>query len=340
MALAPRPVLLLLLPVILLLDTALCMPEPAIPAVEAADVGPPYETNALNERPIIGILSQEVPRSLRKAFGNYSSYVAASYVKYWESAGARVVPIRINQPREYYSQLFNHLNGLVFPGGSAKLDNRSGYGRAARVLWDLAANNQHDFFPIWGTCLGFELLTYLELSERRLANCSSQNQALPLEFTPEGCSSRMFANAGEPLLRVFAQQNVTINFHKYCVSPETYNTTSLSRDYLLIATNRDWEGQQFVSAFEHRSRPVYGVQFHPEKNIFEWGEKSSISAIPHWPEAIQASQYLANFFISEVRKSRHRFPSWADEHKHLIYNLKPEYTGLTGSVFVQCYFLK
>ncbi|XP_037080797.1 LOW QUALITY PROTEIN: gamma-glutamyl hydrolase-like [Pollicipes pollicipes] len=294
------------------------------------------ETSMLNDRPIIGILSQEVPRSLRRAFGNYTSYIAASYVKYWEAAGARVVPIRINQPRSYYRQLFSGLNGLVFPGGSAKLDV-SGYGRAARILWDMAAQEPKDFFPIWGTCLGFELLTFLELNERRLDRCKSQNQALPLEFTADGFTSRMFSGTSKALLKAFMEQNVTINFHKYCVSPETYRNTSLSRNYRLIATNRDWDGQVFVSAFEHRIRPVYGVQFHPEKNIFEWGEKTSISAIPHWPEAIQASQYLADFFISEVRKNRHRFPSAAEEHKHLIYNYKTEYTGLIGSVFVQCY---
>ena len=46
---------------------------------------------------------------------------------------------RINQPDDYYQELFNNLNGLVFPGGSAKLGD-SGYYRASKVLWDLAAD--------------------------------------------------------------------------------------------------------------------------------------------------------------------------------------------------------
>lgn len=43
-------------------------------------------------------------------------------------------------PDRYYRDLFHHLNGLVFPGGAVKLDN-SGYGRAARQLWDTAAKH-------------------------------------------------------------------------------------------------------------------------------------------------------------------------------------------------------
>lgn len=47
-----------------------------------------------NDRPVVGILAQE-SYSVNKFFPNekYRSYIAASYVKYVESAGARVIPI-------------------------------------------------------------------------------------------------------------------------------------------------------------------------------------------------------------------------------------------------------
>jgi hypothetical protein len=42
-----------------------------------------------------GILSQELSDYMHDKFpGNYTSYIAASYVKYVEGAGARVVPIK------------------------------------------------------------------------------------------------------------------------------------------------------------------------------------------------------------------------------------------------------
>ena len=51
----------------------------------------------LNPRPIVGILAQELPHSLEESFVNKTSYIGAAYVKYIESAGARVVPVLINQ---------------------------------------------------------------------------------------------------------------------------------------------------------------------------------------------------------------------------------------------------
>lgn len=46
------------------------------------------------ERPIIGVLAQEIAWSLDGHWpGVYESYIAASYVKFVEGGGARVVPI-------------------------------------------------------------------------------------------------------------------------------------------------------------------------------------------------------------------------------------------------------
>jgi len=49
----------------------------------------------------------------------------------------------------------------------------------------------------------------------------------------------------------------------------------------------------FVAAYKY---PIYGVQWHPEKNSFEW--KNS-SGIPHSSSAIRAAHYIADFFINE-----------------------------------------
>ena len=53
----------------------------------------------MNSRPIVGILAQELSYSLMEIFANKTSYIGAAYVKYIEAAGARVVPVLINQVR-------------------------------------------------------------------------------------------------------------------------------------------------------------------------------------------------------------------------------------------------
>lgn len=52
------------------------------------------ESLPVNDGPIIGVLSQEQSYYLGGKFpGLYDSYIAASYVKFVEGGGSRVVPI-------------------------------------------------------------------------------------------------------------------------------------------------------------------------------------------------------------------------------------------------------
>lgn len=41
--------------------------------------------------------------------------------------------------------------------------------------------------------------------------------------------------------------------------------------------------------------PIYGTQWHPEKNAFEFTRPS----IPHTPSAIKTTSYTAQFFVNE-----------------------------------------
>jgi hypothetical protein len=65
---------------------------------------------------------------------------------------------------------------------------------------------------------------------------------------------------------------------------------------------------------------VYGVQYHPERNAFEWDLPERLD---HSLEAVQAMQYLADFYVSETRKNVHLFDTSHKEIKALIYNWSP-----------------
>lgn len=93
----------------------------------------------------------------------------------------------------------------------------------------------------------------------------------------------------------------------------------------------------FVNLVFFRSLPFYGIQFHPEKNIYEWVQNKNIS---HTPNAVKAAQYFADFFVNEARKSEHRFPSEDDIDRHVIYNYPVSFTGLKKSAFEQCYLFE
>jgi hypothetical protein len=113
------------------------------------------------------------------------------------------------------------IHRILFPGGSTWFNQTNGYSEAGRHIYDIAVemNEKGNYFPLWGTCLGFELLTYLSANgvEHR-ARCSSQNQALHLEFKEDFQSSRMFQNAPENIVKILANESVTANFHQFCVT--------------------------------------------------------------------------------------------------------------------------
>ena len=203
--------------------------------------------STLNDRPTIAVLAQLAP------IDNHYSYIAASYVKYLESAGARVVPIPANFSADEVLKLFKYVNGVLYPGGSTTWFS-SGYYKHAKLFYDLAieANKKGDYFPIWGTCLGFETLHVIATeSANVLSEFAAEDVSLQLDFTPNAISSRLFSGIDMKLIRALATENLTYNHHSYGVSPEIYNVQSnLSSFYKVLSTNKDLKGSTFVSSIE------------------------------------------------------------------------------------------
>lgn len=52
------------------------------------------------------------------------------------------------------------------------------------LCYRLQANNAGDYFPIWGTCQGFQQLSVLTAKKNLLTVTDTQAVALPLTFTP------------------------------------------------------------------------------------------------------------------------------------------------------------
>lgn len=267
-----------------------------------------------------------------KNLGKY--YIAASYVKYLESAGARVVPIRLNLTNEEYEKLFQSLNGVLYPGGSVNL-MESGYAHVAKKFYNLAVQSfdDGDYFPVWGTCLGFEELSYLISGEALLTRTDTDGITMPLNFTGSPVKSRMFQNFPTELLQSLAVEPLTANFHKWSLSVMNFTKNEkLKKFFNVLTTNTDGK-IDFISTMEGYRYPVYGVQWHPEKAPYEWGRFEGIS---HAPNAVKAAFYLAEFFVSEARKNNHHFESDVEEDEALIYQYHPVYTGNISS-FQQSY---
>ncbi|XP_025089656.1 LOW QUALITY PROTEIN: uncharacterized protein LOC112561388 [Pomacea canaliculata] len=272
----------------------------------------------LNDRPIIGVAAQE---TFSKRVGD--TYIPASYIKYLEQAGARVVPIRAGEQEDYYNNLFSKINGALFPGGSVSV-TESQYARTGRILYNLTlkAAAVGDIFPLWGTCLGFELLNTITAGQNLLAAVDAENITLPLDLVDDD------------VLSYLTKESVTQNEHQYGMLPEVFNKNKeLSSFYRILSTNQGKTKTTFISTFEAYKYPIYGTQWHPEKNAFNWDPRYVIN---HDAHAVRVAQYFANFFVNEARKSTHRFPSLQEEADALIDNYNPIYSA--DGTFMENYF--
>ena len=75
---------------------------------------------SVNYRPIVCVISQPAPwKHVLNPENN--SYIAASYVKYIESSGARVVPMQWNLDINILKELMDQCNGFFIPGGGTDL---------------------------------------------------------------------------------------------------------------------------------------------------------------------------------------------------------------------------
>ncbi|CAG2221190.1 GGH [Mytilus edulis] len=213
-------------------------------------------------RPIIGVVAQ------KSSGGHGDTGIPADYIKWIESAGGGVVPIRDKESEEYYEQMFTYTNGVLLPGGGVNLFT-SGYANASRYFYEMAlkacthylkhmyiidnAYDKGDYYPVWGTCLGFQELSALTAGVLVTTNASVWDKSLPLNLTEDYKESRMFGNLPDDVKTYLMKDNVTPNFHAYGVTSETYNSNSrLKKFFKVLSTNVASNGKEFLSTVEAR----------------------------------------------------------------------------------------
>ncbi|XP_018496633.1 gamma-glutamyl hydrolase A [Galendromus occidentalis] len=283
-----------------------------------------------NNRPVVGIVAEDYYGRIP----GKSTYIAASYVKWAEAAGARVLPIFINQTEEYYDRVLGLVNGVIFPGGAVHIDKDTGYGNSGRLIYKkIHQRNLDGYLPLWGTCLGMELVIYAHLNRNDpRTRCAMQDKALSLQLGET--HGRLLGSAPENIIQKLTTEPVNIHYHSWCLTSKNFRAFNLDSDFSALAFNNDSEGRKFVSVLEHKYMPIYLTQFHPEKPQFEWVDNLKHHNIPHSSSAIAVGQFFANFFIDECRKNKAQFP--AENNGELIYAYPVSNTGAI-SIYEQSY---
>ena len=282
------------------------------------------EQNKLNERPIIGIWTQ--PRN------QTYDYMMASYVKFAEMAGARVVPLMYNDTDENLIKIVSQINGVIYPGGAVNLINKNGtlteYSRKGKVVLDKIKemNDQGIHFPVFGIWLGMEEIAVIEATYPdvlEMFKFDADDVANNVTFSEDLPNSKLYRNMPADLLLAMQNENITYNHHINGIFPKTFTKYPALREYLMLAVAYDEKGLEYAATYEHKKYPIYAFQYHPEKNGFIW--KSDLK-VPHSQNAIDLMQFYANYFVGEARMNHNKFNDGKEERRRLIQNYPIEFT--------------
>ena len=292
---------------------------------------------AYTETPVIGIMSLDYHK-------NSQSFIAASYVKWIESAGGRVVPIPLYKPRTYYKNLLNNLNGVLFPGIDVKLNKpwewAAYHGESAQFVLEIAEefNRKGDYFPVWGTCIGFYFLIEQTGNCFESFLCDAKDFPSAIKFgntnlTDLRTNTKTFKNLETQLYETMQNDNVTIHYHSLCFKVENLLKCAKTNQYRILGVHNARNNVTGVALVESIDKPYYGSFFHPEKPAFEFVYDERHRNIPHDLKAVKTNQYFSNFFVDECRKSSHVLTT----KSLLIYNYKVESTSHYDN-YEQMYF--
>eukprot|EP00448_Togula_jolla_P009141 CAMPEP_0170606862 /NCGR_PEP_ID=MMETSP0224-20130122/20747_1 /TAXON_ID=285029 /ORGANISM="Togula jolla, Strain CCCM 725" /LENGTH=334 /DNA_ID=CAMNT_0010931989 /DNA_START=48 /DNA_END=1052 /DNA_ORIENTATION=- len=271
------------------------------------------------DSPIIAVVTHPNNEALGWIAGEF---IVASYVKFVEAAGGRAVALSYYATDAEVDHLASSVNGLLLPGGGSTMPKSvDRFMRHSRQLFEAKGEN----LPVWGSCLGFEWMVDHVQKGSIKTGFFAFNLSQPLLLTPSAAKSRLLGDAPRTVLDAVGKRNTTFNSHFEGISPKDFaQSKALQATYDVLATDVDLAGHPFVSTIEAKAGlPWYGVQWHPEKNTFEHGMQDGrpYENIPHGPDAVLVEQYVANFFISEARKSTQSFARTEDLQSRFLLGL-------------------
>lgn len=255
-----------------------------------------YDTNSY---PVIGVVSQPLPYSLvdDPRFEGKTSYIMQAYVDFMKDSGARVIPIILEDSNEVVDEKLSKVNGVLFPGGAGDYKEIGDYIYKSLIK----ENDEGHFFPLWGTCLGFENLgIFASDSGNPLSNLVSHS-SLTLEFLESDPASNTKMFKGLANAEYFSDEAMTYNSHSYGIAWETFTTDAgLGSMFTPTSLSTDGEsGDTFVATMESPNYPFFGTQFHPEKVLTMY---NSDEADHSW-ESVQFNRFFSDRFMEEARQN-------------------------------------
>jgi gamma-glutamyl hydrolase len=311
--------------------------------------------DGIPDRPIVGILSLPHTDAFQEAHNlnitDVKGIIPSSYVRWLQSAGAQVVVIPHFWDAGSQQKLISKLSGILFTGGDYGDDN---WNRTTAMIYNevIRRNGTSEPLALWATCLGYErVLQVASQSNRTIVKAMVMDKSLPIGWSID-ISSPFFNYMGNLELSKFEKFPIGYNFHYWGATPESWHAHRDQLDPIFnVLGYQEYRHQdtdetiKFVAMIEGKyNLPIWAVQFHPEKALFEWSPNLHY---PHSETAVLANRKIADFFVTQVRKfskNSRGFNNFEDESKFGIYNYQTVFTGAdvnaTHAIFTETYIIQ
>jgi gamma-glutamyl hydrolase len=219
------------------------------------------------------------------------SYLHMSYIHWVEMSGETAVIIPYDISEEKLVEMLKRVNGVIWVGGG--IENRKQHTEKQNddlmntlfttYQYVVAENDKGNYYPLWGTCLGFYILLMFVKEESQTIRGSivpyEKSGVFPCTFTQTPSKLKKWM---APLQSRMRSQSCITQNHKYGID-------NVPEDKVRIVSMQD----NFVNMVEFIHYPFYGVHFHPER--------------PQNELAIKVSQQLGTFFKNECSKNKNKW---------------------------------
>ena len=260
----------------------------------------------------IGIL---LPPYISTTNTNIKAYLDPTYVKWLSKANAAVLPIMYNLPKHKLYNYLSQINGILLPGGG--IDNKQTHSRAQFLKYQHALylvikyvkkqNDKKNYYPIWATCMSFQLLAILETHGKLKSRNLSLLDNVPyygldrLYMTNKLHSSKLKRLFTKKQIRTFKKRPSIYHYHERSFLLNNKIMKQLKNKISILAVNKDVKNKEYVSIYEFKKYPFYAVLFHPEYPLID---KKRIDRPVRNKQTRLISDKLGEFFIKECTKNK------------------------------------